>query len=71
MPKIPRGKDFVKFLLSIGFENVRQKGSHVILKKDNITLVVPVHGGDQLKLGLFRKALKDISLTDGQFWESF
>ena len=71
MPKIPRGKDFVKFLIKFGFELVRQKGSHVILKKQNKTIVVPVHGGEQLRLGLFRDKLKTLELSEEEFWKLF
>ena len=71
MPKIPRGKDFVKFLLKIGYYVDRQNGSHVILKNGNLTIVVPVHGGEQLRIGFFKKTLKDMNLTDEEFWQKF
>ncbi len=37
MSKLPaiKGKDFVKFLQSIGFKIIRTKGSHVRLKSDD------------------------------------
>ncbi len=71
MPKIPKGKLFVKFLVKRGFEIVRQRGSHVILKGFGQRLVVPVHGGEELKLGLFKSILKDIGLSDEEFWNQF
>lgn len=49
MPKLHRisGKDTVTALKKLGFHQVRQKGSHVILKKDTesgeIGCVVPLH----------------------------
>jgi predicted RNA binding protein YcfA (HicA-like mRNA interferase family) len=49
MPKLPRisGKQVIKALSKAGFVAVRQKGSHVILKKQQdekvITTVVPLH----------------------------
>ncbi|MDO8538187.1 MAG: type II toxin-antitoxin system HicA family toxin [archaeon] len=45
MPKLPiiSGHELIKFLVSIGFETKRQKGSHVIMCKGDITTVVPLH----------------------------
>ena len=49
MQKLPRlsGKEVIKILSKIGFDPVRQKGSHVILKKKVeervIATVVPLH----------------------------
>lgn len=44
--KIPRdvsGPEAVQALLRLGFEKRRQTGSHVILRKDSRTVVVPMH----------------------------
>jgi predicted RNA binding protein YcfA (HicA-like mRNA interferase family) len=47
MPALPTlsGRDLVKILESFGWKTVRQRGSHIILVKDNhiATLSVPVH----------------------------
>ena len=49
MLKLPRlsGKEVIKALSKSGFVSVRQRGSHVIMIKENpqgkITLVVPLH----------------------------
>jgi len=56
-------KDMVKVLEKLGFEEIRQKGSHRSFKhKDGRMTVVPFHGED-LGRGLIRKILKDIELT--------
>lgn len=49
MKKLPRlsGKEVIKALSKAGFVSVRQKGSHIIMKKETsegqIALVVPNH----------------------------
>lgn len=68
MPKLPKSQDFVKTLLKVGFEISRQNGSHVILKKYQVTVVVPVHRGKEIRIGLFKKLLKDISMNEEDFW---
>jgi len=41
------GKEVIKVLEKIGYIKLRQKGSHVILKKDrNNLIVVPLHSGE-------------------------
>ena len=48
MPKLPsiKAEDVIKALRKIGFEKVRQKGSHVRLKDSNNRIVtIPVHSG--------------------------
>ena len=38
-----RSKEILRILQKQGFEIKRQSGTHVILKKENKTVVVPVH----------------------------
>ena len=62
MPKLPsiKAEDVIKALRKIGFEKVRQKGSHVRLKHpDNRIVTIPVHTGKILGKGLLRKILRD------------
>jgi predicted RNA binding protein YcfA (HicA-like mRNA interferase family) len=62
MPKLPRtsGKEIVRTLNRFGFYVVRQKGSHLILKKENygnITgCVVPSHS--EVAIGILRSILR-------------
>ncbi len=66
MPKLPSitADEVIKALRKIGFEKVRQKGSHVRLKHpDNRIVTIPVHTGKILGKGLLRKILRDSQLT--------
>jgi len=61
-------KKIVKILNKIGFETVRQRGSHLILKHpDGRITVVPVHPGEQIGRGLLSKIIKDAKLTREEF----
>jgi predicted RNA binding protein YcfA (HicA-like mRNA interferase family) len=46
------GKDFVKRLMKDGWKLDRVKGSHNIMRKDGISLSIPVHGSEDLKPGI-------------------
>jgi hypothetical protein len=62
MPKLPRisSKEAIRALERLGFEQVRQTGSHVVMKKETedgeIGCVVPVHR--ELKVGTLSGILK-------------
>ena len=60
-PRFPRvtGKDMIRFLQSQGFRVVRIKGSHHVLQNpEGRIVVVPVHGGETLGIGITRKILQ-------------
>lgn len=62
MPKLPtiNGKEFVKFLESIGFRVVNMKGSHVRMKaEDGRITTIPVHGTKIIPKGLLRKIIRE------------
>ena len=66
MPRLPilSGRKVIRALEQIGFEVVRQKGSHVRLKhEDGRVVTVPVHVGQDTSRGLLRKILRDAELT--------
>lgn len=71
MPKLKRisGKETIQRLETLGFRQVRQRGSHVVLKKktidDEIGCVVPLH--KELALGTLRGILKQAKLTVEEF----
>jgi len=53
-----------------GFSVVRQKGSHVKLRHpDGRVVVVPVHPGRDLKVGLLHKLLRDAGIDASEFLE--
>jgi predicted RNA binding protein YcfA (HicA-like mRNA interferase family) len=62
MPKLPRisSREAIRTLERLGFEQIRQTGSHVVIKKETldgeIGCVVPVHR--QLKIGTLSGILK-------------
>ncbi len=57
-----------KILLSLGFQSVRQKGSHVFYRHpDGRTTTVPNHPGRDLSRPLLREILREIELTPEQF----
>jgi predicted RNA binding protein YcfA (HicA-like mRNA interferase family) len=63
MPAIT-AKVMIEFLKSLGFKQVRQKGSHKFLRhSDGRTATVPDHKGEDLG----RKILKDIECTRAEF----
>lgn len=74
MPKLPRisSKKAIKTLECLGFEQVRQTGSHVVLKKKTeqgeIGCVVPVHR--ELKVGTLSGILKQAQITVDDFIEN-
>jgi len=73
MSKLPvvSGKETIKALQKIGYQTVRQKGSHVRLRDDtnptHIPITVPLH--KQIKHGLLRRIIKDSTLSVEQFVE--
>lgn len=71
MPKLPRisSREAIRVLERLGFEQVRQTGSHVVMKKDaeegEIGCVVPLHR--ELKVGTLRGILKQAKVTPEEF----
>jgi len=56
-------KKLLRVLAAHGFEQVRQSGSHVVLKHaDGRRTTVPVHGSRDLGKGLLRQILRDTGL---------
>ena len=70
MTRLPilTAKNLEKVLLSMGFERVRQKGSHVFYRhSDGRTTTIPHHPGRDLARPLLREILRDIELTADEF----
>ena len=66
MPKLPAitGNKLINALRKINFRIVRQKGSHVRLKRDDGRVVtIPIHSGKTIGKGLLLKILRDAELT--------
>lgn len=59
-----------KVLMGMGFEQVRQKGSHVFYRHpDGRTTTLPNHPGRDLARPLIREILREIELTPDGFRE--
>ena len=70
MTKIPivSFKTMEKFLLKLGFEKIRQKGSHVFYRHlDGRTTTLPHHAGRDLPKPLVREILREIEISPEQF----
>jgi len=63
------GEETIKVLQKLGFEVVRQRGSHVVLKKQTkegeVGCVVPFHR--ELKIGTLKGILKQAKVSSGEF----
>ncbi len=69
--RIVNFKIMYNLLLQIGFEAVRQKGSHVFFRHpDGRTTTVPNHAGRDLSRPLIRQIVRDINLTADEFEEA-
>ena len=66
--KIPRdvnGSEAARALRRAGFESVRQTGSHLIMRKDSRTVVVPQH--KPIKPGTLKGMIEQAGLTVEEF----
>jgi len=61
-------KTMDKMLLHLGFERVRQKGSHAFYRhSDGRTTTMPHHPGRDLARPLTREILREIEMTPERF----
>jgi predicted RNA binding protein YcfA (HicA-like mRNA interferase family) len=73
MPKLPRvsGAETIRALERLGFTQVRQRGSHVVLKRvgpEKVTgCVIPLHV--ELATGTLRGILKQAGVTTEEFMD--
>ena len=67
MPKLPHvsGAEIQRALERLGFQNVRQSGSHVVLKRDSKGCVVPMHG--EVKIGTLAGLLRQAEVSAEEF----
>jgi predicted RNA binding protein YcfA (HicA-like mRNA interferase family) len=71
MPKLREvsGQEAIRALEQIGFVQVRQRGSHVVLKKNTpegaVGCVVPLHGA--LAIGTLRGILRQARVSPDEF----
>jgi predicted RNA binding protein YcfA (HicA-like mRNA interferase family) len=67
MPKLPRisGLEAIKALQRLGFEQSRQSGSHVVMRKEHRGCVVPLHR--ELKVGTLAGVLRQAGVSADEF----
>jgi predicted RNA binding protein YcfA (HicA-like mRNA interferase family) len=67
MPKLPHvsGKEAARALERLGFVQVRQKGSHLILRRGPTGCVVPLHR--EIKIGTLAGVLKQAGISAEEF----
>jgi predicted RNA binding protein YcfA (HicA-like mRNA interferase family) len=68
MPKLPvvTSRKVISALETIGFYKVRQRGSHVQLKRGNLLVTIPVHSGD-INPGTLKSILRQAKLDINEF----
>jgi predicted RNA binding protein YcfA (HicA-like mRNA interferase family) len=73
MPRLRRvsGRETIRALERLGFEQVRQRGGHVVLRKQTpegaVGCVVPLHR--ELAIGTLRGILRQARVTPDEFME--
>lgn len=67
MPKLPvlSGQDVIRILERLGFEQIRQRGSHVVLRRQAVGCVVPLH--KELKTGTLVGVIRQAGITQDEF----
>lgn len=67
MPRLPvlSGAEVVRALEQLGFHQVRQRGSHVVLRRDSTGCVVPLH--KELKSGTLAGIIRQAQVTVEEF----
>lgn len=67
MPKLPRvsGAQAIKALEQLGFIQVRQSGSHVVMRRGPQGCVIPLHA--ELKVGTLAGALRQADVAAEDF----
>jgi len=75
MPKLRRvsGAEAIRALERLGFVQVRQRGSHVVLKRQTpdgeVGCAVPLHR--ELAIGTLQSILRQAKVTPDEFMENF
>ena len=69
MPKLPplSGRDIVRALERLGFAQAGQSGSHVKLRRADVSCIVPLH--KEVKRGTLAGILRQAQLTSDEFMQ--
>ena len=70
MPKLPRisGAEAIRALQRLGFEKLRQSGSHVVMRRATKGCVVPLHA--DLKVGTLAGLLRQADISIEAFLDN-
>ncbi len=74
MPKTPvvSGAEAVRAFERLGFRIVRQRGSHVVVRKDSsegpMGTTIPMH--DQIAIGTLKGMLRQAGVAPNDFWKA-
>jgi predicted RNA binding protein YcfA (HicA-like mRNA interferase family) len=70
MPRLPRlsGRETIRALERLGFAQIRQRGSHVVLQSGRSTCTVPLHR--ELKLGTLAGILRQADISVEQLMDA-
>jgi predicted RNA binding protein YcfA (HicA-like mRNA interferase family) len=71
MPELPRisGDEAIKVFIRLGFYQARQKGSHVVMRRQDKGCVIPRH--KKLATGTLRSAIRQAGLTVEEFVDAY
>lgn len=71
MPKLPRtsAERIIQALVALGFRAVRQRGSHVVLRRGDRGCAVPMH--KEVAIGTLGGILRQADVSPEEFMEAF
>jgi len=71
MPELPRisGKEAVSIFARLGFAQVRQRGSHVVLRRGDKGCTIPLHSS--LAIGTLRGAIRQAGVDPETFVSAY
>lgn len=67
--RILSGKEVCQILVTCGFKQIRQKGSHIIMQKviENGTITVPVPNHDTIRIGTLQSIIRQSQISRKEF----
>lgn len=67
MPKLPHlsGAEIQRVLERLGFQKMRQSGSHVVMKRESTGCVIPLHS--EVKIGTLAGLLRQAEVAPEEF----
>ncbi|PJA48811.1 MAG: hypothetical protein CO170_01530 [candidate division SR1 bacterium CG_4_9_14_3_um_filter_40_9] len=67
MPNPMKAQEVLNILQRLGCTIIRQKGSHVILRKEEKTIIVPFHGSKDIPIPTIKSILKQGGISEEEF----